>query len=236
MQIRLAPLHTGESPAARRAAAATLHNLSTADAELVSSNNRNVFEHDINSRNNGDGLDAAALALTRLQDAVDAIIAVHASASDVAAAAPQPWALNATHPLLCRLLHEIHVIARGGDPEGPGCGTHLETEPGLLHLTRLLAAADVRSGRNVLGVSDADARNPLVAAADDDFDVIGAWLDDDGGLDVDTLRGGIGSRTVSASEAARAGLLALPLNAHVSMMRCQNDGRAVHVDPRLSPE
>jgi hypothetical protein len=76
--------------------------------------------------------------------------------------------------------------------------------------TRLLATADVRSGRDVIGVSvsaSGAVRNPLIATADDDFDVIGAWLGDDGGLDVDTLRGGIGSRAVSASEAARAGLL-----------------------------
>jgi hypothetical protein len=63
-------LRPGEAPAARRAAAATLHNLSTFDVELASMNNGNVVKHDINSGNNGDGLDASALALTRLQDAV----------------------------------------------------------------------------------------------------------------------------------------------------------------------
>jgi len=72
----------------------------------------------------------------RPYDAVDAIIGAHFSVADGTAAAAAPWALNATHPLLLRLLHEIHMTARGGDPEGPGCGTHSETEPGLLHLTR----------------------------------------------------------------------------------------------------
>ena len=112
-----------------------------------------------------------------------------------------------------------------GSSEGGG-GTHAETEAGILHLTRLLAKADGRSGfktlfgeRDPLG-SAAGAVDPArVVGGDDGFDVIGAWLnDDDDDVVVGGGGGGFGSGSGGesrggggAARAARAGLLALPL-------------------------
>jgi hypothetical protein len=231
-------LRPGEALASRNAAAATLRNLSIVD-EITLNTSAHIDDKNRAAGGAADDSDVhaggALFVLTRLQDAIAGIIAAHeTSTDDNTAAAPQPWALNAMHPLLRRLLHEIHVKYRSGDDSGRGGGTHAETEPGILRLTRLLAKADGRSGFNniIFGAAAlSTASNPgarAIDVVDDGFDVIGAWLnnDDDGETNGGDgmSRDGIASRSGGAAKAARAGLLALPLDAHVSMMRSPING------------
>ena len=124
------------------------------------------------------------------------------------------------HPLLCRLLHEVHAssswwrsaLGTGGSPD--------ETDPGILRLTKLLAKADGNRGSRLVGRRF--VRRPEHGMVDDSFDVIGAWLnDDDSGATAEgghRPRGGITrdafeSRSGGAAKAARAGLVRFPRSA-----------------------
>jgi hypothetical protein len=216
-----------EDESARIAAAGTLRNLSAVnDVTFNRSANVNNERGIFSAREGGGDVNAGALVLTRLQDAVAAIIAAHHSTVDTFP--PQPWPMTATHPLLRRLLHEIHVTNRGGDGSGPGGGTHVETEAGILHLTRLLAEAHNSSGVSVFDPIVSGSGGKAAGALVDDhrFGILGAWLrgDNDGETEGGESRNMIELHSDSTVEAALAGLLALPLDAHVSMMMSPTDG------------
>ena len=121
-------IRPGEALGSRVAAAATIHNLSVVDD--VTLMKRKMKKSNSGNGGNGGGggggggggarvgvdddeLDTEALVLTRLQDAIAGIVGAHAEdAGGGGAGAPQPWALNAMHPLLRRLLHEAWASTR----------------------------------------------------------------------------------------------------------------------------
>lgn len=204
-------LRTGESKAARDTAGKTLHNLSIVRDKALG--NGRMYDHDALEVDN---TNTQELVLTRLQDAICAIIGAH-GATMANTSTAEYWALNAMHPLLCRLIYEVHIKFRNGDTSFFD-STNEEIESGIMHLIAVLAKADVKSGYITVGTT-ASNQNEVINISED-FDIIGDWLDDkEDKIKGDVMKGGMDLHSVTASEAARAGLVALPLDVQVSLMR-----------------